>query len=374
MIKELTLAGMKCFAAPQTVRFAAVNVIAGLNGRGKSTLMQALLLLAQSIGRASGLNYLQVSPREGFVRLGAFADLLSRTKEKAQVLTIGVQTDDDIESSIRLQYKSDPNPQNTTLGCLESFLLDGKEQLEKIGSASGESMERKATMGTTSLKGLRQFHNVKYISADRKGPTDYVAKIDEADEGTLGVHGEMAVNALYRMNEESRRRVTEALSDILKGASLNVERQQEILYPRLDSQDGTPGFRPSNVGFGYSYVLPVLLAAQTCAKDGIMIVENPEAHLHPGAQSRLMDYLIKEAKRRGLQLFVETHSDHVINALRIAVRNATIAPSEAALLFVDRDSHREPCISQIKIDAHGALSDYPDDFMEEWGMQMSQLL
>lgn len=145
----------------------------------------------------------------------------------------------------------------------------------------------------------------------------------------------------------------------------------------LDSSDESKGFRPVNVGFGYSYLLPIILTCMLAEKGSKLMVENPEAHLHPGAQSRLMDFMVKYATKNGLQLLIETHSDHIINQLRIAVKEKKIENNKDASIIHFTRNQKEietPAFYEIKIDSRGNLSQYPSDFLDEWGLQMSKLI
>lgn len=137
------------------------------------------------------------------------------------------------------------------------------------------------------------------------------------------------------------------------------------------------GFKPVNVGFGYSFILPIVTLPLVVEPNSKLIIENPEAHLHPGAQSRLMKFLIKVSKERNLQLFIETHSDHIVNALRIAIKTsfAKIDHKDATIIHVGRDdTNFESKYWQIKIDKNGNLSDFPQEFMDEWTKQMLSLV
>ena len=142
----------------------------------------------------------------------------------------------------------------------------------------------------------------------------------------------------------------------------------------IDSINDSTGFRPSNVGFGYSYILPIITTILFAEEGSKIFIENPEAHLHPGAQSRLTEFMIKHASLKNLQLYIETHSDHVINCLRISISNKLIKRTDAKIIYFSRDEGNNPLVSQINIDSQGNLSDYPDGFMDEWGNQMAQLV
>lgn len=142
-------------------------------------------------------------------------------------------------------------------------------------------------------------------------------------------------------------------------------------------------FKPQNVGLGISYVLPVLGTLLT--SHGIVIIENPEAHIHPKGQSKLGE-LIARAAANGIQIFVETHSDHVINGIRVAVRDGILKPEDVNIAFFERKEHLKDNakdsddteiyseVRNIKVDVNGSLSEYPEDFMDEWNNQLLELM
>ncbi|MBQ3290197.1 MAG: DUF3696 domain-containing protein [Kiritimatiellae bacterium] len=143
-------------------------------------------------------------------------------------------------------------------------------------------------------------------------------------------------------------------------------------------------FRPENVGTGLSNVLPVLLTCLTARKGDTLLIENPELHLHPRGQAKVGE-LIARAVAAGAQVFVETHSDHVINGMRVAVKKGIVKPQDVNIAFFTRRPHK-PCsavdkkrevyteVSNIKVDGNGSLSEYPEDFMDEWNNQLMELL
>ena len=106
---------------------------------------------------------------------------------------------------------------------------------------------------------------------------------------------------------------------------------------------------------------------------GILVVENPEAHLHPGAQSRLARFLIRQAVSNGYQLIIESHSDHVVNGLRIAAKEGEIKSSQCLIDYFYSEGDAT-AVRAITCDKNGTLSEYPDDFMDEWTLQLLKLV
>lgn len=133
-------------------------------------------------------------------------------------------------------------------------------------------------------------------------------------------------------------------------------------------------YRPTNVGFGLTYSLPVFVAVLSATPGSLIMIENPEAHLHPRGQAAMGRFLALAAAN-GLQVLIETHSDHVLNGIRIAVKDQIVNPREVALHFFDR-SVTAPCctVATPIIDGDGRLDQWPDGFFDEWEKGLAKLL
>ena len=129
--------------------------------------------------------------------------------------------------------------------------------------------------------------------------------------------------------------------------------------------------RATNVGFGLSYVLPVVVALLS-EPGTLCLIENPESHLHPRGQTKLAE-LASRASKAGVQIFVETHSDHFMDGVRIAVRDGIIQPEEATFHFFEREGTKS-VITSPEIDADGRLSRWPTGFFDQHEMNLVRLL
>jgi len=132
---------------------------------------------------------------------------------------------------------------------------------------------------------------------------------------------------------------------------------------------------PPNVGFGLTYVLPVVTAVLFAHPGDLLIIENPESHLHPQGQARL-GKLFAQAAEQGVQLFIETHSDHVLNGVRVATKQQLISPENVGIFFFERylaEEHRTEIIQPI-IDENGRINKRPKGFFDEWGNQLDELM
>ena len=202
-------------------------------------------------------------------------------------------------------------------------------------------------------------------------------------------------NPMIYPNSQDKLRLIDQVNAWLQvvspGAQVRIDKQeiagserflQSVAFGRSGHEHE---FKPQNVGFGISYVLPVLVALLTSIREDIVIIENPEAHLHPRGQAE-MGNLIARAAAYGIQVFVETHSDHVINGVRVAVKNGIVKPEDVNIAFFERKGHEITAedgtkhkeyyadVRNIQIDKTGSLSEYPEDFMDEWSNQLMRLM
>ena len=141
---------------------------------------------------------------------------------------------------------------------------------------------------------------------------------------------------------------------------------------RLELRSGLTSdwVRPANIGYGISYALPIVVAGLCVAEGQTLILDSPEAHLHPRAQSRVGRFLSQIAGS-GVQMLIETHSDHVLNGVRIAVRDGLIQPEDTAIYFFT--SKPDPRVIRILVDKNGGTSDLPVGFFDQAERDLSNL-
>jgi len=118
------------------------------------------------------------------------------------------------------------------------------------------------------------------------------------------------------------------------------------------------------VGFGYSYILPIIVSGLIAEKGDILIIENPEAHLHPKAQARITEFFAKVASA-GVQVFIESHSEHILNGVRISALkdNIAISNDEVSILYF-RDSEQHLFV-KLNLKANGKIDNWADGFFDQ---------
>jgi predicted ATPase len=290
-----------------------INLLTGVNGRGKSSLLQSLLILGQTAWENENLKKLKINGE--YVELGNFDDIKNSETPKSEKIKFGFDIEPD--TKIALQYA---------------------ENTEDNLSAKCDKIETLAGNKSDFIHVIKHIH---FVSADRLGPLKYVDKLSLPEFIHVGTRGEHTVNILansinlpnvndflYRGNDAASvvQQTIEWLAYILDGAKIDIkglDKESSILYMLLTNKNSSYSYKPINMGFGYSYILPLIVTGLIAKKDEIIIVENPEAHLHPKAQSRITEFFAKVASC-GVQVFIESHSEHILNGLRVCALNTEI--------------------------------------------------
>lgn len=343
-----------------------LNLLMGLNGMGKSSFLQVLLLLMQS----DRLEDKIINLNGSLVEIGQGRDALYQYSHE-DIIELGVKFSDEKVFKWDLDYRSD------------------KDELIAKYAYTHHSMQFFR----------EQTKNFQFVNAERIGPQDSydASSVIVSDKKHIGLNGEFAAYYLnvfgskYSVSKKLRHpkaiseklivQINAWLGEISPGVKINTKYIPEIDKVVLDYQfelmrGQTNSFRPKNVGFGITYVLPVVLALLTSEEGKIIIIENPESHIHPRGQAEL-GRLIALAAVNGAQLFIETHSDHILNGIRVAVKESCISKQEVNIMFFDKvtkENEQYSQISQIQVDENGELSDYPKDFLDEWNNQLLNLI
>ena len=360
-----------------SVRLADLTVLAGLNGSGKSSVLQAIALLKQSLNINEELHELALRGR--LVQLGRSEDVRFENA-----------SDDEISFTIQT-----PQGRTKLIASAES----GADTLRLSHEGDVKSV-------ASALDGGFQF-----IQADRITPAVQYQQASTPDRvaGWLGCGGEYTVDFLLQhdsmkvspgrlfprdhptLSQELLAQVapTESLIDQTSGwlqylspgvrpRAVTVELADaaslRFSYTGTSVDSGSREHRPSNVGFGLTYCLPIIVACLAAPKGALLLLENPEAHLHPRGQSAL-GQLLARCAADGVQIIVETHSDHVLNGIRIATKRSEIPNDNVAVHFFSRNlENGESSITSPTLHANGRFSDWPDGFFDEWSKALDELL
>ena len=143
--------------------------------------------------------------------------------------------------------------------------------------------------------------------------------------------------------------------------SLEVRQQgRSNRYELIVHRDGV-ACNLRDVGIGVSQVLPVLVVAYFAPPGSTIVLEEPEIHLHPLAQSVLAELFVTISQQRKVQFIVETHSEHLFRRMQTLMARQEVKPDDAAMYFVDRDG-KAAKLRALELDAYGRVKNWPEGF------------
>jgi len=378
MISSIHIKNFKTLKDTGEVPIKPLTLLTGVNGTGKSSMIQVLLLILQSHwGRWEHFGTLDLS---GYlVDIGTFKDALYHFASKDdEQITIKIN----FTNEAYLHFKYLYYPTSKMLHPIQDDDLENQRKSQHDKS------------GDTSIAGK----DFQYLNAMHIGPQETYKEGKIESSNPLGSMGEYTIHYLnhhanrkqitfdnlHHPNAKSRGLVHEVaawLGEISPNVRLKTTKipGSELIiagYEFGTQNDYTDAFKPKNVGFGISYVLPVITAILSAEPGRLIIIENPEAHLHPRGQAR-MGRLMALAAQNYIQLIVETHSDHILNGIRVAVKKDKVDADRVSLLYFKREienrEHRAKIIIP-KIDQDGRIDKWPDGFFDEWENMLDELI
>lgn len=377
MIKTLSIQHFKAFDELQQVRLGRLTLLTGINGRGKSSFLQVLLLLSQSLRNSAQHTLDNLLLKGDWVDLGSFTEIMNAcTKHDDLPIIFGIETDNDIDYQFRLSYKAGSI---SSMGDLCGMEVDGKEMFsessfydENTSVEKGSTLAAPVISGYTSLTNLQRMY---YISVDRESAQNEEDNVSRSSLW-LDKKGRNILNVIYAEGEAFQKKVEQELSYIFDGATFLIKEEGAALRLYMDSTDNGRLFRPVNVGYGYGYALSLITAGLLAKKDEYIIVENPEAHLHPSAQAAIMRFFCREALPKKVQVLIETHSDHIVNASLIAVRNQVLTDNQLEILFFYRKKEAEKrfVVQNLEITPKGRVKNPPKNFCDQYAMDLRTLM
>jgi predicted ATPase len=353
MIASLAMENFKAFEK-EFFQLGRLNILAGLNNAGKSSVIQALRLIEEQKPLPD------MGPLEGYIRRDSGGFVLWCDCDGSM---IEVSCERENPAAVAVRY--------------------GKRgEIEIEFPHAGNK--------TVNLGVL-----ISYISADRLGPRNSLPLNIDGFTTTVGSKGENIVDFLSNLDGHWDGLRVPPLLVAKEGMGIqeNVKEWLRVISPgvdfRYESDRRTDigrtefnGYRPVHVGFGLSYTLPIIasilihaaLLSAGRTSPALILIENPEAHLHPSGQTK-MGELMALASACGLQIVAETHSDHLLNGVRIAVKEGKLSCSDVKCFFFMADNSDEPaCVERISIDRFGMLDHWPRGFFDESEKNLLRLL
>lgn len=385
MIKSIEIKNFKSIKA-KYFPLRNLNVLLGLNGQGKSSFIQSLLILRQS-GDSLKRGVLQLNGNE--FNMGTTKDALYQYTGKNENLSIALAFDDKEPYLMNFDYTIGSDVFNQTdkekdiYGEAKSN-LDSKQplfannfQYLNANRIEPQSIHKKSYTNVVTMNniGSQGQYTVDYLETrgnENVAFQNYIHPKTLSSRSSQGLvtKDERLINQvnlwMREISPDVSVSITNVSSDLVK---LEYEFEQ-LTYGK------TMAFKPENVGFGISYSLHVVVALLKAKPGDLLIIENPESHIHPRGQAEL-GKLIALVAQNDVQVIIETHSDHVLNGIRVGVKETTEMKDRTALFYFEKvvtESEQYSQIANIEVDKNGELSNYPANLLAEWSNQLLKLL
>lgn len=362
-IEKIILKNFKCHKDFET-DLKQLNILTGSNAAGKSSLIQALLLAFKSWKECEKkrINTNKIYDMNLGIPLNIVSEDLEEKNIEIELFLNG------IKNKVVLGLPDDSDEMSFDI-CNYEEILETKEQEYDLGKMS-----------------------IFYLNAERKGPR-IVSFINDIIPYSVGNTGENTgyvlseMDKLQKINGDFRLPKELRISEIDR-FSANCEEWLNVIIPDTKIQYSVDVEKnittvmlqnqgefhlPIATGFGITYVLPIIVQALAASmiKNSILIVENPEAHLHLLSQSRLGKFLALAAIN-GVQIVLETHSEHIVDGCRIQIAKEKQCENMKILFFEKRDN-KSVC-KDINIQDNGELDEWPEGFFDQKRADLRELL
>jgi predicted ATPase len=286
------------------------------------------------------------------------------------------------------------NPDTHYHGDIDSFLNDG---MKKLKSKTAEQLD---AIETSFIQSMATAYKIFGKHTFRNGPVHTYGKDTSQVEYAKQISKkqgrcELTAHYLHCYGKDNiadecltfdggdnlalHHNVQGWMKAISPGINIHVESSESDFkinysFSRGKGKTSTNSFKATNIDFGISYVLPIVISALHARKGSLILIENPEAHIHPAGQAKLMA-LICLAANVGVQFVIETHSDHIINGLLLAVKKKTLKEQAVSLYFLDRkESTQETEVYPLAIAPGGRIKNPPQGFFDQIDLDMKALL
>ena len=374
MLTRIDLRHFKCFDLLK-LPLAPLTLLSGANASGKSSVMHALVLLHQTMCEHEWSARLMLNG--AVVQLGTVADVIDQVYGRHDC---GIALLDN-ETHYEWEFAGERAQMSMAV---KRASINGDEEIEPNHLRYLLPLLHADSSLTNRLRGLT------YLTAERLGPRKTYPLEDPQLTPVVGPTGEHAISILYSGRDTP---VLESLvvQDRPSTRFLQVEARMQQFFPGcklefdqvvranaitlgIRTSSDTDFHRPIHTGFGLTQVLPIIVAALSSNHNGLLLIENPEVHLHPTGQAAMGRFLA-EVAAAGVQVILETHSDHVLNGMRKAVKEKILTPDKAVLHFfrprLEEELDTTLQVQSPSLDANGNIDIWPEGFFDQFDKDMT---
>ena len=395
MIENLKIERFKCFI-DESFDLKRLTILTGMNGSGKSAAIQPLLLLGQTLEKNRFTSNLLLNDKS--VNLGKFDETVNFFLDKEEGFSFCLSSQIN-ENRGSVKWVILRSQENDLIGRIDEIVVqgifEGEEFLEtfKVDDNKGLDVEffidelfpmyfqsehrSKYNKFCWLLKQVIGLDRIKYISSGRMGPQNYYPGTYFGQHPHVGQRGEYTAQYIdtfrekkvdpkftggSRVDRNLRYSVSCWLSHIVTGTGMAYQKFDEgnIFKVAFRSSPELDYFRPSNSSNGLSYAMPVIAACLGANKNDNLIIENPEAFLHPISQARMGEFLATAAAA-GANLIIETQSDYILQGVSNAVYSRVIEPKDVSIVFFGVDEKGLPIVVRPRILSSGKVENWPED-------------
>lgn len=404
MFTRLRLRNFKAWTDTDDLSLRPLTMLLGTNSSGKSSLIQSLLLLKQTARSPDRTVHLNLGGDEvnDLFNFGAFEDVLHQKAEAPRQFSIGFDFDNlgtgrvdrgsfecsygqTASGSVAIQIlalKTNGRQFKAVRREKGAFSILVDDEQSPRAKGRGYAPERSIALSAEAIAILdkdgqivedlslairRELEGIIYLGPLRRKPErDY--PWNKTRPGDVGSDGRGAIDALLAsaiLRGDEQNYVLDGVSRWLKkmGVADKLEVRQQgrsNRYELIVHRSGT-ACNLRDVGIGVSQVLPVLVVSYFAPKGSTIILEEPEIHLHPLAQSALAELFADVSRSRGVQFIVETHSEHLFRRMQTLIARKEMQSTDAALYLVKREG-LAAALSTLVMDEFGRVKNWPDGF------------
>lgn len=372
MLNRIDLKNFKCFELLR-LPLAPLTLLSGPNASGKSSVLQSLVLLHQTMREHEWSNRLMLNGES--IKLGTVTDVVDKVNGR-KTFEIGLIDD---ETSYQWLFEGE----RTDMSMAVEHVTVLGNRVEHPGKLRFLIYPEMTHFNLSLAERLR---DMTYITAERVGPREVYTIEDRQIATVVGPAGEHAASVLHWGRDEQvltnlvisnapptrLRQVEERMRFFFPGCSIILQQipQANAVTLGIRTSDDTDFHRPIHVGFGLTQVFPIVVAALSAKEGDILLIENPEVHLHPAGQA-LMGQFLGEVATAGVQVIVETHSDHVLNGIRRSVKSGALQPENVSIHFFRPRTLGGSQVISPQIDRTGNIDVWPDGFFDQFDKDMN---
>ncbi len=368
-ITHLTVGGLRSYAPePQRIDLAPLTLVFGPNSAGKSSLLSILPMLAQTAARPDVLTM-----TGDLVEGGSFRMAVHRHDVRAPMtLGFGWISPAGLEREAAISFSWDPARRAAIRS--STRLVDGADSgviagARPWGDQPAVALHRRLTeefwgaLEEVYFLGPIRERSANTIRVGLSGD-DYVGPAGEDMAAIIHSRPELVpeINAWCdRLGLGYHVRMLDPVSEqiVMTAGEFAVLALEDVRHdpPVLVS--------PRGVGYGISQLLPIIVQS-LLTRTGLILVEQPEVHLHPRLQSAVGDLFLDTVTSGRAQVIVETHSEHLVLRVLRRVREGAFDPADLAILYVDLDEAGAAFVRRLEVDEYGDLLEgWPGGFFDE---------